>query len=153
MNNIFSMSHVICGAFQGGACGKESACQCKRCKRQGFYPWVWKISWSRKQKPTPAFLPGKFHGQRSLVGYSPWGCKESDTTEWLSMPKTEKRKAAPAHIPARGTRCTWAESATADPQTQHRTATSAGKTGRVTPFKGAIKWCVIISLDKKSFFL
>ena len=33
---------------------------------------------------TPVFLPGEFHGQRSLVGYSPWGCKESDTTEWLN---------------------------------------------------------------------
>ena len=36
-------------------------------------------------QPTPVFLPRKFHGQRSLVGYSPWGCKESDTTEQLSM--------------------------------------------------------------------
>ena len=36
------------------------------------------------QQPTPVFLPGEFHGQRSLVGYSPWGCKESDTTEQLS---------------------------------------------------------------------
>ena len=36
-------------------------------------------------QPTPAFLPGKSHGQRNLVGYSPWGCKESDTTEWLSL--------------------------------------------------------------------
>ena len=39
------------------------------------------ISWSRKRQPTPLFLPGKFHGQRSLAGYSPWGCKGSDTTE------------------------------------------------------------------------
>ena len=38
----------------------------------------------RKWQPTPVFLPGEPHGQRSLVGYSPWGCKESDTTEWLS---------------------------------------------------------------------
>ena len=37
--------------------------------------------WNRKWQPTPVFLPGKFHGQRSLAGYSPWGCKESDTTE------------------------------------------------------------------------
>ena len=37
--------------------------------------WLW--------QPTPVFLPGKSHGWRSLVGYSPWGCKESDTTEWL----------------------------------------------------------------------
>ena len=39
--------------------------------------------WRRKWQPTPEFLPGKFHGWRSPVGYNPWGCKESDTTEWL----------------------------------------------------------------------
>ena len=39
------------------------------------------ISWSRKWQPTPVFLPGESHGQRSLSGYSPWGHKESDTTE------------------------------------------------------------------------
>ena len=39
-------------------------------------PGVRKMSWRRKQQPTPVFLPGKFHGQRSLVGYSPWGCKQ-----------------------------------------------------------------------------
>ena len=44
-------------------------------------PWVGKIPWSRKWQPTPVFLPGKFHGQRSLVGYSPWSDEESDTTE------------------------------------------------------------------------
>jgi len=41
------------------------------------------IPWSRKWKPTPIFLPVKFHGQRSLVGYSPWGCRESDMTQHL----------------------------------------------------------------------
>ena len=46
-------------------------------------PWVRKLPWRRKKQPTPVFLPGESHGQRSLVGYSPWGCKESDTTEWL----------------------------------------------------------------------
>ena len=40
-------------------------------------------SWRRKWQPTPVLLPGNFHGWRSLVGYSPWGCKESDTTERL----------------------------------------------------------------------
>ena len=53
--------------------------------RRGFDPWVRKIPWSRKWQSTPIFLPGKFQGQRSLVVYSPWGCKESDTTEGLSM--------------------------------------------------------------------
>ena len=40
-----------------------------------------KICWRREWQPTPVFLPGRSHGQRSLVGYSPWGHKESDTTE------------------------------------------------------------------------
>ena len=40
-----------------------------------------------KWQPTPEFLPRKFHGQRSPVGYSPWGCKESDTTDQLSIHK------------------------------------------------------------------
>ena len=40
-------------------------------------------SWRRKWQPTPVLLPGESHGGRSLIGYSPWGCKESDTTEWL----------------------------------------------------------------------
>ena len=63
---------------------KESACQCRRCKRLWFDPWVGKIHWRRKWQPIPVFLLGKFHGQRSLAVYSPWGCKESDTTEQLS---------------------------------------------------------------------
>ena len=44
-------------------------------------PWVGKIPWRRKWQPTPVFLPGEFHGQRTLAGYSPWGRKESDMTE------------------------------------------------------------------------
>ena len=63
--------------------GKEPVCQCRRCKRCRFNPWVGKIPWSRKWQPTPVFLPGRFHGQRSLVGYSPWGCKGLDVTEQL----------------------------------------------------------------------
>ena len=61
--------------------GKESTCQCRRLKRHGFDPWVRKIPWSRKWQPTSAFLPGKLHGLRSLVGYIPWGHKESDMTK------------------------------------------------------------------------
>ena len=53
--------------------------------RPGFDSWVGKISWRRKWHPTPVFLPGKSHGWRNLVGYSPWGHKESETTEWLSL--------------------------------------------------------------------
>ena len=70
--------------FPGGADGKEHACQCRRHKRHRFDPWVGKIPWRRAWQPTPVFLPGESHGQRSLVGCSPWGRKESDTTEWLS---------------------------------------------------------------------
>ena len=61
--------------------GKESACQCRRHKRCKFNPWIGKIPWRKKWQPTPVFLPGQFHGQRSLVGYSLWGCKELDMTE------------------------------------------------------------------------
>ena len=57
---------------------KESACQC-RCN-----PWSGKIPWRRAWKPTPVFLPGKSHGQRSLAGDCPWGRKESDTNEQLN---------------------------------------------------------------------
>ena len=46
-------------------------CQCKRCKRHGFSPWVRKIPWKRARQPTPVFLPGESHGQRILVGYGP----------------------------------------------------------------------------------
>ena len=48
-----------------------------------FRPWVRKIPGRKEWQPTPIFLPGESHGQRSLVGYSPWGCKESDMTERL----------------------------------------------------------------------
>ena len=55
----------------------------KEMQKMQIDPWVQKIPWSRKWQPTPVFLPGKFHGQRSLVGCSPWGHTESDTTEQL----------------------------------------------------------------------
>ena len=45
--------------FPGGASGKESTCQCRRCKRYGFDPWVEKTPCSRKWQPTPVFFPGK----------------------------------------------------------------------------------------------
>ena len=56
-----------------------------QCWRPGFDPWVGKIPWRKKWQPTPVLLPEKSHGQRSLVGCSPWGCRESDTTEWLYL--------------------------------------------------------------------
>ena len=55
-----------------------------QCRRPGFNPWVGKIPWRKKWLPTPVFLPGECHGQRSLEGYSAWDCKESDMTEQLT---------------------------------------------------------------------
>ena len=54
-----------------------------QCRRPRFDPWVGKILWRRKWQPTPVHLLGKSHGRRSIVGYSPWGHKELDTTEQL----------------------------------------------------------------------
>ena len=48
-----------------------------------FYGHLYQINQRRQWQPTPVLLPGKSHGRRSLVGCSPWGCEESDTTEWL----------------------------------------------------------------------
>ena len=56
----------------------ESACSAED---PGFNPSVRKIPWRRKWQPTPVFWPGESHGWRSLAGYSPWGSKESNTTE------------------------------------------------------------------------
>ena len=60
---------------------------CLQCGRPGFDPWVGKILWRRKWQPT-LLLPGKSHGWRRFAGYSPWGCKELDTTECLHSLKT-----------------------------------------------------------------
>ena len=70
--------------YLGGASGKESARQYRRQKRHSFDPWVRKIPWSREWQPIPIFLPGEFHGQRNLAGYSPW-VAESNMTERLTL--------------------------------------------------------------------
>ena len=57
---------MIFGGFTSGSTGKESACQCRSCKRRGFDPWDMKSPWRRKWQPTPIFLPGKFYGQMSI---------------------------------------------------------------------------------------
>ena len=67
--------------FPGGTGGKVPACQCRRRKTCGFDPRVRKIPWKKAWQPTPIFLPGESHGQRSLEVYGPWGCKSLDTTE------------------------------------------------------------------------
>ena len=74
--------------------GKESPCQWRRLRKHGYegdsrnmslIPWIRKIPWRRKWQPTPVFLLGESYGQRNLVGYSPWGHKESDMTEQLHL--------------------------------------------------------------------
>ena len=67
--------------FPGGTSGKEPACQCRTCMRCWLDPWVGMIPWRRTWRPTTVFFPGESHGQRSLESYSPWGCKELDTSE------------------------------------------------------------------------
>ena len=69
--------------------GKESTCQGRGRKRCGFGSWVRKIPWRRAWQSLPVFLPRESHGQRSLVGYSPWGHKQSDMTEVTSHAHTE----------------------------------------------------------------
>ena len=58
--------------------------QCRRHRRCRFDPWVGKIPWRKIWQPTSLFLPGKFQGQKSLAGYSPWGRKELDVTQQLN---------------------------------------------------------------------
>ena len=69
------------GCFPSSSDDKESPCNA------GIQVWflVRKVPWKRKWHPTPVFLPGKFHEQRSLAGYSPWGPKESDMIELLTL--------------------------------------------------------------------
>ena len=68
--------------INGGLDGKASACNAGGPR---FDPWVGKILWRRKWQPTPVLLPRKPHGWRSVVGYRPWGHKESDSTERLYL--------------------------------------------------------------------
>ena len=67
--------------FPGGTSDEEPTCQCRRWKRRGFDPWIGKIPWRKAWQPTPVFLPGESHGQRSLVGATVHRVTESDMTE------------------------------------------------------------------------
>ena len=69
---FFLIGKYNCFGLPWSLSSKESSCQCRSC---GFDLWVRKIPCRRKRQPTPVFLPGESHGQRSLVGYSPWGLK------------------------------------------------------------------------------
>ena len=68
------MGSIAQEGFPGGSDGKTNP-------PAMWETWARSLAWSRAWQPTPVFLPGAPHGQRSLAGYSPWGCIESDTTE------------------------------------------------------------------------
>ena len=72
LSNNYFMIHVGYTGLPWWLNGKDSTCQCRR---RRFNPWVRKIPWRRKWQPSLVFLPGKSHGQRSLVGCTPWGCE------------------------------------------------------------------------------
>ena len=78
-NPAFGMRYSACRPSQVA----QMVSVCLQCGRPRFDPRIGKIPWRRKWQPTSVLLPGKLHGGRSLVGYSPWGCKELDTTEQL----------------------------------------------------------------------
>ena len=84
-------------------------------RRRRFDPWVGEIPWRRVWRPAPVFLPGESHGQRSLEGYSPWGHKESDTSERTCTGTEQEnrfqREACPASMAQ-----TWGVSAALGPQ-------------------------------------
>ena len=93
---------LIPGQGTSGSAGKESACNAGGLQKHRFNPWVRKAPWRKKWQPTPVFLPGKSHGQRSLVGYSPWVPKESALTELMSYMRGTKiphamEQLSPAH--------------------------------------------------------
>ena len=79
LNEVIDCDYVMLWGFPGGSDDKESACNA----RDLGWEELGRFHGEGKRLPTPVFLPGEFHGQRSLASYSPWGGKESDTTEWL----------------------------------------------------------------------
>ena len=81
----YSWFLYIVNPLQYGSMGRVHL-ECRRHRRCSFNPWVKKIPWRRKWQLIPVLLPEKSHGQRSLVGYSPKGPKESDVTELLRSP-------------------------------------------------------------------
>ena len=92
------------------SCGENSQVAqwsriCLECRRCGFSSGVRKIPWRREWLPILAFLPGESHGQRSLAGYSPWGHKESDTTEATSRTRDENSWNLLNNLPSCGNSC------------------------------------------------
>ena len=79
--NMFRKGLHFPVGFPGGSVGKESACNAGDTGDASLILGSGRFPWRKKWQPTPVYLPGESHGQRSLVGYSPWGRKKLDTTE------------------------------------------------------------------------
>ena len=91
--NIYIIRVLKGKVFLHGSHQRESACNSLQFSppgRPGSDPWDGESPWKTEWQPSPVFWPGEFHGQRSRARYSPWGCRESDTTKWLSTGKTRK---------------------------------------------------------------
>jgi len=80
-NSITSYFKLVLTRFNKHACNARDLGLIPRESKKG----LGKIPWRRKWQPTPVFLPEEFHGQRSLAGYSPWGHKDLDMTELLTL--------------------------------------------------------------------
>ena len=90
--NLVGNLNALLG-FPDGASDKEPVCQYRR-QRSRFDPWIRKNPWKRAQQPTPAFLPGESHGQRSLLSYCPQGRKElylTEVTQYTHMQRSSKK--------------------------------------------------------------
>ena len=92
---IFSVQHTV--FLERTSLVAQTVKRLSTMRETQVQPWVGKIPWRRKWQSTPILLPGKSHGQRSLVGYSPWGRKKLDTTERhgyraILVEKTNERK-------------------------------------------------------------
>ena len=131
---------------------KESACQCRR---HVFDPWIGKTPWRRAWQPAPLFLPGESHGQRSLVGSSSLGCKDSEMTQRLNT--NNSRQHFPAwRIPGTGepggvaqsqTRRKWLSSSSSRSLCKYCSLCLAVSLeyisrSRIAKLKGRVKYCL-----------
>ena len=86
--------------FPGGASGKERICQCRGRKRCEFNPWIWKNCWRRAWQSTTVFLPGESHGQRNLVGCSPWIANSQTRLKRLSSSSSTRLQSNAQNSPS-----------------------------------------------------
>ena len=115
-----------------------------KCWRPRFDLWVGKIPWRRAWQPTPVFLPGESHGQRSLAGYSPRGRKELDMTERLSPAYTHQTCSYWLHLNSSITKSHWLRAARTSSHREH---------GTLWRYCGQSqeRWVIICTIFRKSF--